>query len=340
MVKKEKIEQNFLSLIEDKYSAFLVRDESTEELEVISTGSLALDVSIGVGGIPRGKFTTLYGPESSGKTTLALSITKQAYLRGLKTLYIDPENGLDYKYVEALVGTIDSENLVIIQPETAEQAFEIAEAGINSGEFGLIIFDSLGALAPKKVKEGEFNDAHVALVARMVGQFLARNAYQVRLNNVAFLFVNQIRAKIGGYVAGYEMPGGYALKHDSSVIIFLSKGEEIKQGVDSVGIMTRFVIKKNKLSAPFKTNFIPIIFGEGIDSLRDIVLFAEYVGILNKRGAYYTYEGETLGQGLVKTMEALRDRKDILDKIISICYNINIKPSKEIIKEEFNEEVA
>ena len=331
-MKKEKIEQNFLSLIEDKYSAFLVRDESTEELEVISTGSLALDVSIGVGGIPRGKFTTLYGPESSGKTTLALSITKQAYLRGLKTLYIDPENGLDYKYVEALVGTIDQEHLVILHPETAEETLDIAEFGVKSGEFGLIIVDSIGSFAPKKVKEDDAFKAQVAIVPRLLSNFMSRNAYPISSNNVAFVFVNQVRDKIGKFISGFDMPGGHALKHNASMIIYLSRSDTIKRDNEPIGIITKFTVQKNKLAIPLKTNFIPIMFGKGIDTYRDLLSFAELVEAVTKAGAYYRFEGENIGQGMVKTIEYLKENPETLDKITKECYNKVY--GKEIIDEE------
>ncbi len=317
----KKADLDFLRFVEEKYNNFLVREESSDKLDVIPTGSISLDICIGVGGIPRGKYTTLWGSESTGKTTLALSIAKQAKDKGLKTLYIDIENGLDYKYVEALVGDIDPHHLIIIQPELAEQAFEIAEAGINSGEFGLIVFDSIGGLVPRKVKEGEFEDAHVALVARGLGQFIARNASKIRENNIAFLFINQVRAKIGGYGQGYEMPGGYSLKHNSSLIIMLSKSETIKQGSDEIGILSKFVIKKNKVSNPFKTNYIPIIFGKGVDYIRDVILFAELVGVLDKRGSYYVFHGETLAQGTANLIEYLESNPITLDKIVKECYS-------------------
>ena len=327
----KKVDLDFMKLMEEKYEAFLVKPEERDAVDsVISTGSLALDVSTGIGGIPRGRFSIVYGPESSGKTTLALSIAKQANLKGLKTLYIDPENGLDYDYVEALVGTIDPKDLVIVQPETAEQSFDIAEAGIKSKEFGLIIFDSVGALAAKKVKDGEFDDAHVALIAREIGQFLDRNAYQIRKSNIAFLFVNQVRAKIGPYGGGYETPGGYKLKHDSSLTIFLSKGDEIKQGTESIGVLSKFIIKKNKLARPLKTGFIYIIWGMGIDILRDVVNFAELVGTLSKGGPFYKFEGETLGKGLLETMEFLDKNPETLDKIKKLCYSKVVKVEEDL----------
>jgi recombination protein RecA len=329
-----KSKEDFFELMDEEYKDFLVEyNDNGEDVDVIPTGSLALDVSLGIGGIPKARFSTVWGPESSGKTTIALSIAKQVFLKGGKTLFIDVENCLDYRYAVALVGEISPENLTIVQPETAEQAFEISEAGIRSGLFDLIIFDSVGALAPTKVKEGDFGDAHVALVARMVGQFIARNASPLRRNNVAFLFVNQVRAKIGRFAYGFERPGGYALKHETSIEVFLTKAEDIKlSSKEAIGILTKFVVKKNKLAPPFRTNYIPIIFGKGIDEERDVIAFAEMLGVISKKGSFYSFEGETVGQGMAKASDTLKEKPKLLDKIKEMCYNIVLEP--EQIKEE------
>lgn len=326
---------DFFELMEEEYSDFLVEYDDNDVVDVIPTGSLALDVSLGIGGIPKARFSTIWGPESSGKTSISLSIAKQVFLAGGRTLFIDIENCLDYKYAVALVGEISPENLTILQPETAEQAFKIAEAGIISCMFDLIIFDSVGALAPEKVKDGDFGDAHVALVARMVGQFIARNAARLRQNNVAFLFINQVRAKIGRFQFGFERPGGHALKHETSVEIFLTKAEDIKVKDDIVGILTKFVVKKNKLAAPFRTNYIPLTFGKGIDHGRDIISFAVLLGVIIKSGAFYKFEGNTIGQGIAKASKALEDDKELLDKIKEMCYNIVLEPEKVESEVEF-----
>lgn len=326
---------DFFELMEDEYADFLVDYDEDGEVDVIPTGSVALDVSLGIGGIPKARFSTIWGPESSGKTTVALSIARQVFLGGGKTLFIDVENCLDYSYASALVGEISPENLTIVQPETAEQAFEIAEAGIISGYFDLVIFDSVGALAPQKVKDGDFGDAHVALVARMVGQFIARNASKLRRNNVAFLFVNQVRAKISRFVSGYERPGGFALKHETSVEIFLRKAEDIKVKDDIQGILTQFTVKKNKLAAPFRTNYVPITFGRGIDQGRDAVMFGTLLGVINKSGSFYRFEDETIGQGIAKASKALEDNPELLDKIREMCYNIVLNPEKAESEVEF-----
>ena len=241
-----------------------------------------------------------------------------------KATISDGDNSIN---ATALVGEISASNLTIVQPETAEQAFKISEAGIRSGEFGLIIFDSVGALAPEKVKAGEFADSHVALVARLMGQFIARNAAVLRQNNVAFLFINQVRAKIGRFAfGGFERPGGYALKHETSVEIYLTKAENIKIGDEIQGVLTKFVVKKNKLAPPFRTNYIPLTFGKGIDQGRDVISFAELLGVITKKGSFYSFEGETIGQGMTKASKALEDNPELLDKIREMCYNIVLQP--------------
>jgi len=315
-----------------------VHSSKTEKLEVIPTGSLSLDVSMGIGGIPRGRFTEIYGPDSAGKTTLALSIARSAIKQGLKVLFVDVENLTDYEAVEGLLGeTLPDDKLYIVHPETAEDAFVIAEKGIDSGEFELIIFDSVGALAPKKVKDDDFADANVAIVPRLLTKFLIRNHYSIRMKKIAFLFINQVRDTIGAYVSMYSTPGGHAIKHLASIIIAMSKGQEIKQADETIGLNIKFVIKKNKLAAPFRGFTIPIIFGKGIDSLRDFVLFSEMLGALSKKGAYYVFDGTNLGQGVVKSMAYLGEHPDVLEKIRTLTFSIinkTIPPKEEALVEE------
>jgi recombination protein RecA len=315
-----------------------VHSSKTEKLEVIPTGSLSLDVSMGVGGIPRGRFTEIYGPDSAGKTTLALSIARSAIKQGLKVLFVDVENLTDYEAVEGLLGEkLPDDKLYIVHPETAEDAFVIAEKGIDSGEFELIIFDSVGALAPKKVKEDDFADANVAIVPRLLTKFLIRNHYSVRMKKIAFIFINQVRDTIGAYVSMYSTPGGHAIKHLSSIIVAMNKGQEIKQGDETIGLNIKFVVKKNKLAAPFRGFTIPIIFGKGIDSLRDFVLFSEMLGALSRKGSYYVFEGDNIGQGVVKTMAHLSEHPDMLDRIRALTFSIinkTIPPKEEVAIDE------
>ncbi len=325
---EEKRLLKFLEELEDNYGPIVV--DKDRKLTVISTGSLSLDVSIGVGGIPRGRFTELYGPESSGKTTLALSIAKDALSKGNTVLYVDAENGLDFSYIEAIIGDFDRDNFVLVVPESAEQAFEICEEAIASVDsegipiFNLIVLDSLAALSPEKEQKDKLTDANVALLPRVLTRFLRRNAYKVKNSDVAFLFLNQVRDKIGSYISGYETPGGHALKHFSTVRIALTKGQAITRGDqrEKVGINAKFLIKKNKLAAPFRGHYIPIMFGEGIDYYRDVVEFAKFLGVLKQHGAYYRFENENIGQGVVKAARTLENNKETLDKIVKLCYNV------------------
>ena len=240
---------------------------------------------------------------------------------GEKTLYIDVESGLDYPYVKAVVGGFDPAYLTIVRPETAEQSLRIAEGGIMAKKFGLIVLDSVGALAPQKLKDDDLGDSNVALLARIMAKFLPRNAYKLQETNTAFLFVNQVRDKIGSYMGGYTMPGGHALYHQCSVIIFMGKGQPIKEGENTIGILSKFTIKKNKVAPPFKTGFIPLRFGQGIDVGRDALDFATSLGIVNKSGSWFSFDGEKLGHGANKASAHLLENPEILDKIRELCYN-------------------
>lgn len=328
MAKKEK---SFVEMIEDKYGEDIIEQDIPEgDVVSISTGSLSLDISTGVGGIPLEKITEIFGPESSAKTTLCLEITKRAILKGYKVLYVDQENTLDHNYIRAIIGEFNTSMLVLSQPETAEQALYICEAGIKSGDFNVVILDSIGALAPEKEKEDDFGKAHVAQVPRLLSAFLRRNAYTIRHNNVAFIFVNQVRANIGSYTGGFQTPGGYAVKHYASLRIQLYKAEAIEQGDVPVGSYSRYSIKKNKMAPPFRGGTFPLLYGIGIDSIRDTIEFAEMLGILEKRGSYYTYEGETVAQGMVKTIEFLKNNPETLDKIIERVYNVTTTPNMDL----------
>jgi recombination protein RecA len=291
-----KQDEDFIKRMVNKYGkSLMITDFSLPE--GISTDSISLDASIGVGGIPRSKFTEIYGPEGVAKTTIALHTARNALLKGYKVLYIDVENLLDITYAHAIIGG-ENKDFVVMQPDMAEDAFDIAEQGIESGNFQLIIFDSIGGLAPKKEKEDEFEDANVALVPRLMSKFIRRNETSVRVNNVAFLFINQVRDNVGSYTQGYSTPGGHALKHIATVIIQLNKGTPIKIGDDQIGAMVSFTTKKNKLAPPFRSFTIPIIYGKGIDRIRDLVMFGESVGILSKAGPYIKYGDQNLGRGM------------------------------------------
>jgi recombination protein RecA len=321
---------SFISAIIEKYGEDIIEkneDIPLRELKVIPTGSISLDISTGIGGIPRGRFTEIFGVESSAKTSLCLSIAKQAINMGYKVLYVEPENTLDHKYIAEIAGTLNTDFFVLAQPETAEQALFICEAGIKSKEFQLIILDSVAALAPEVEKTDDPDKAHVALIPRKISAFLRRNAYDVRSSDIAFIFVNQVRDKIGTYMGGVDTPGGHALKHFLALRIQLARIEDIEKVIDKdhkekIGINSKFTIKKNKLARPFRTFFFPFMFGKGIDYVTDLVNFSEMLGILQRRGSYYAFNGEMIGQGLAKTVARITDDKLLLDNIVKMCYNL------------------
>jgi recombination protein RecA len=304
---KEKAKTTFADLIEDKFDDFLVFDdrENVQSIKAISTGALSLDICTGVGGIPIGRFTEVFGLESTGKTTLALCVCKNAILTGNKVLYIDAENTSDYSYINSVIGEYDQGKLIMWQPNTMEKSLELCEAGIQSNEFGLIVLDSIGSMAPKKVHDDELTDANVALLSRIMTTFVQRNASVLRKSNTAFLAINQVRDKIGAYMVTLTTPGGHAWKHILSLRIQLSKADDITSSNEIIGINSKFVIKKNKMAAPFKSYTVPIMFGKGIDTMRDTVQFAEMLGVLEKRGPYYYFEGESIAKGLVNTGQYL-----------------------------------
>jgi recombination protein RecA len=331
MTKKTK---DFMDAVEAKF------EESTKDIiitqsdswEAISTSSLSLDVSTGKGGFPRGKFTTIYGAESSGKTTLCLCSAKKLIEKGGKVTYIDLENQLDFEHVCDIIGEENiGSSFILVKPDTAENAFYIAELAIKSGEFDMIFFDSIAALSPKSELEGSIEDTPFATASRKINQFVRKNIYFIRLNKVAIVFVNQVRDLIGAFRKTYTMPGGHALKHFSSLIIYLTKKADIKVDGEQVGIVTEFQIKKNKIGSPFRSYHFPIIFTTGVDSLRDSVQFAEMLGVLKKSGPYYKFGEESLAIGLAKTMEFLKNNPLTLDKIEKACYNLTINNS---IKED------
>jgi len=335
---EDKLKEFIEDVIDTYGESSVVTTESYLDNGVISTGSLALDVSLGIGGIPRGMYTEIMGPESSGKTTVALSIVKEAIKSGLSVMYLDAERSVDYRYVKAIIGEFDESKLTILSPKTAEDFFRVAEDGIASDLFQLIILDSLAGVSPEKEINDDLDKANVALLSRLLTKWLRRNSFDVKSKNIAFVFLNQVRDRIGTYVGGYESPGGHALKHFLAVKINFTKGGKLEViGSDKkkevVGIITKFTVSKNKLAAPFRSSTFPIIFGEGVDYYRNVIEFASSLGVVKRAGSYYRFEGETLGQGMSNAMETLKEDDETLDKIVKMCYNV-IEVNKEISEEE------
>jgi recombination protein RecA len=325
----------FLDAIVEKFGDNVLSNIRGDKVEAMTSGSLSLDASIGIGGFPRGRFTEIVGAEGTGKTTEALTAALLEIDNGGKVLYVDAENMLSYAAIEQMLSKqVNKDRFILVQPETAEQAFMITEKAITSGEFTFIVIDSVAALEPQDEKEKEFDEFTMASLSRLLAKFFRRNAADVKNQNVAVLLLNQVRDKIGSYTGGYESPGGHALKHYASVRIALTKGTEIKQGEEKIGINTKFVIKKNKLSAPFRSFEIPIIFGRGVDYYSDAVSFCETLGIIKKNGAFYKFEGSTLGQGRNAAAQYLRENSQILDKIKEQLYNVLNKQTNLMVEDE------
>lgn len=338
MARKKKVySDDFDADLESRYSDYVRTKEKDEEdkIQAISTGSLSLDVSLGVGGIPKRRFTEIYGAESTGKTTLALTISRCAIAGGDSVLYVDAENAIDFTYAEKIIGkdAWDKSKFLVIQPEIMEDALQICEDGIRQKRFGLIVLDSVAAMTPKKVMEETLNDKNPFILANMMKIFVQRNGYHIKMSDIAFVGLNQVRDDTSNtYIRTVVPPGGHAWKHILSVQIELKRASWIKAGDEVIGLDTRYLTRKNKVAPPYRSWSFPIMFGEGIDYLRDAVLFAEHLGVLTMAGAYYTLEGESLGRGLMATIERLRSDKDTLDKIVNMCYNI-INTDEEIEEE-------
>jgi recombination protein RecA len=333
MVKKQK---DFLDEILDKYGDISLK-EYPNGYPVISSGSLAVDVSTGIGGFPIGRYTEVWGPEQSAKTSLCLSTAREALRAKYKVLYIDVENSLDFSYMRHLLGdAYNKDLLLVLQPKSAENAFDLAEMGIDR-KFDVIFFDSIGAISPERELEDDIEKQHVGLAPRLTNQFLRKTVFKVRDNKVAFIFTNQVRANIGSYVGGYSTPAGLALKHYVSLVLYLGKGEWIKDSDgEKIGHNIKFTVQKNKLAVPYRSAESCVIYGEGIHRLRDTVQFASLLGIIKSRGSYYVLEDETLGQGLAKTIEYLENHPELLDKIAEMCYNlvgINYPPARKEIED-------
>jgi len=325
---------NFEKRVKKDYGENLFLED--KEIKAISTGATSLDVSLGVGGIPRGRISVIYGAESSGKTTLSLEICKNAIKEGDKVLYIDAEQGLTREYIGEIFGEIPQDNLKVLQSDTAENALEISELaiqgnpklGVESGEFGLIVIDSLGALSPRKEQKDELADANIALMARLLPVFLRRNAYALRESRTALLFISQVRDKIGSFVGGYSYVGGHAIRHYASVVIFLSRIGMIKQGTEPIGITIKFTVNKNKVGKPFRSwNKLPLMFNKGIDYYKDLLDFSDLLGHTYKKGAFYYITGDedSIGKGYKEAIQTLIENPEKLDKIVELCYNINNK---------------
>ena len=310
-------------------------------VEAISTGSISLDVATGIGGVPRGRIVEIYGPESSGKTTLTLHIVAEAQKNGGKAAFIDAEHALDPVYAKNL--GVDVENLLVSQPDTGEQALEICDILVRSGALDVVIIDSVAALVPKAEIQGEMGDAHVGLQARLMSQALRKITGNINKSNTCVIFINQLREKVGVMYGSPEVTtGGRALKFYSSMRLDVRKVETIKAGDNVLGNRTKVKVVKNKVAPPFKQAEFDIMYGEGISKEGDILDSAVNAKILDKAGSWYSYNGERIGQGRENIKVYFKDHPEIVDEIekkiiAQLKSDGEAEKEPEVSEEEFSE---
>ena len=304
------IEKNF-----GKGAVMRLGDDSAKlDVEVISTSSIGIDMALGIGGVPRGRITEIYGPESSGKTTIALHIVAEAQKAGGNAAFIDAEHALDPEYAKAL--GVDVDNLIVAQPDTGEQALEILEALVRSGAIDVAVVDSVAALVPRAEIDGEMGDSHVGLQARLMSQALRKLAGVIKKSNTAAIFINQLREKVGVMYGNPEVTtGGRALKFYSSVRMDIRRIETLKKGTEMIGNRTRAKIVKNKMAPPFKVAEFDIMYGEGISREGDLLDVAVEMGFIKKSGSWFSYGEERLGQGRDKVKEYMKENPEFVQEI-------------------------
>lgn len=311
-------------------------DNTSREVSAVSSGSITLDKALGVGGYPKGRIIEIYGPESSGKTTVALHAIAEAQRQGGVAAFIDAEHALDPVYAKNL--GVDIDNLYLSQPDHGEQGLEIAEAFVRSGAVDIIIVDSVAALTPKAEIEGEMGDTHVGLQARLMSQALRKLSAAISKSNTTAIFINQIREKVGVMFGNPEVtPGGRALKFYSSVRLEVRRAEQLKQGQEVVGNRTKIKVVKNKVAPPFRVVEVDIMYGEGISREGELIDLAVEYEIVDKSGAWYSYNGERMGQGKENVKTYLKENPAIIEEIDSILRNelgFNVKPKEEAKKDK------
>ena len=314
---KKKALETALHQIEKNYGKGAVMrlgDRPEMNVDAIPTGSLALDAALGIGGLPRGRIVEIYGPESSGKTTLALHCVAEGQKMGGNAAFIDVEHALDPVYASAL--GVDVDSLLVSQPDTGEQALEITEALVRSNAIDVIVVDSVAALVPRAEIEGEMGDSHVGLQARLMSQALRKLAGAISKSNCVAIFINQLREKVGVVYGNPEVtPGGRALKFYSSVRLDVRKKEVLKSGTDIIGSRTKVKVVKNKVAPPFREVEFDIMYGQGISKVGDLLDLAERLEIVQKSGAWFSYNGTRIGQGRDNAKNFLRDNPDIFEEI-------------------------
>ena len=338
---KEKALELALSQIEKQFGKGAVMklgEFKTTDVEAISTGALSLDVALGIGGIPRGRIIEIYGPESSGKTTLALHMIAECQKTSGEAAFIDAEHALDPVYAKHL--GVDIDNLIVSQPDTGEQALEIAEALIRSSAIDLVVVDSVAALVPKAEIDGEMGDTHVGLQARLMSQALRKLAGVLNRSNASLVFINQLREKVGVMFGSPETtPGGRALKFYASVRLDIRKIEAIKQDSEIIGNKVRVKVVKNKVAPPFRETEFDIIYGKGISKSGNILDLAVNLDIVEKAGAWFSYNGERIGQGRENAKKYIENNPELMQELDQkVRKNFNEAFEQSLCEEEIDEE--
>ena len=314
--KNKALEQAFKEIEKQfgKGSVMRLGEKVHEKMEVISTGSVTLDMALGVGGYPKGRIIEIYGPESSGKTTFALHAIAEAQKEGGIAAFIDAEHALDPRYAHAL--GVDVDNLIVSQPDTGEQALEIADHLIKSGAISILVVDSVAALVPKAEIDGDMGDSHIGIQARLMSQAMRKLSGAISKSNTVAIFINQIREKVGVMFGNPETTsGGRALKFYASVRLDIRRVEQIKQGDTAVGNLTRVKVVKNKVAPPFRVVDVDLIYGKGISKEAEILDLAVKYDIINKSGSWFSYNDEKLGQGRENIKQYLRENPNLVEEI-------------------------
>ena len=332
--KKDQLLQDALKAIEKEYgkgSIMRLGDRADVSVDAISSGSMTLDAALGIGGYPKGRIIEIYGPESSGKTTLALHAIAECQKEGGRCAFIDAENAIDPLYAKNL--GVDIDGLLLSQPDSGEQALEITEVLIKSGAIDLVVIDSVAALVPQAELDGEMGDASVGLQARLMSKAMRKLAGVMNRSNCTAIFINQLREKVGIMFGNPETtPGGRALKFYSSVRLDVRKGEVLKNGQDAYGNVVKIKVVKNKVAPPFKTATVNMIYGEGISHLDEVINLAVENDIIEKSGAWFSYKGDKIGQGFQSVREFLKNNPEI-DAEVSAAVKEKLFPQPET-KEE------
>ena len=333
-IEKDSALEQVLSDIEKQFgkgSIMKLGEQEHKEVEVCPSGSLSLDIALGVGGYPKGRIIEIYGPESSGKTTFALHAIAEIQKQGGRAAFIDAEHSLDPVYAHNL--GVNTDELLLSQPDTGEQALEICDALVKSEAIAIIVIDSVAALVPQAEIDGEMGDSHVGLQARLMSQALRKLSGSINKTKTIVIFINQLREKVGVLFGNPETtPGGKALKYYSSVRLDIRRGEQLKVGSDIVGNKTNIKVVKNKVAPPFKTATVDIMYGEGVSKEGELLDLASDAGIIEKSGAWYAYKGDKIGQGKENAKIYLKENSKLaveIEKLVREYYNISINKKED-----------